>query len=210
MLRVNSYMNLTSITDTDEIILKHYVDSLTVAAHIPENATVIDVGCGGGFPSLPLAIARPDIRITSIDSTAKKIDYISETARILGISNICPVSCRAEDLASNAEYREKFDVAIGRAVARLNVLSELCVPFIKEGGVFIAMKSSKAPEELSEARAGILKLGGSTPRLYQVDLASSAQDAAKNEERYLIISEKIGKTPKNYPRNYSQIKKKPL
>lgn len=210
MLEVNSYMNLTAITDVDEIILKHYADSLTAARYIPSGARVIDVGCGGGFPSLPLAIARPDVSLVSIDSTAKKIDYIADTAKLLRISNICPITCRAEDLASDEKYREKFDVAVGRAVARLNVLSELCIPFVRVGGTFLAMKASKAPEELDEAKAGLEKLGCAPAAMHRIELYSPDVDSTENGERYLIISEKIGKTPKNYPRNYSQIKKKPL
>lgn len=209
MLSVNAHTNLTAIVDEEEIITKHYADSLSAAKYIPIGAKVIDVGCGGGFPSLPLALARNDISIVAIDSTAKKISYISETAKLLGISNICPLVSRAEDLAFDDTYRENFDVAIGRAVARLNVLCELCLPFVNLGGSFIAMKGAKASEELSEALIGIEKLGGSVVSCSPFDL-HTLDASAENEERYLIISEKIGKTPKNYPRNYSQIKKKPL
>lgn len=210
MLAVNSYMNLTAITDPDEIIVKHYADSLLAARYLPEGAKVIDIGCGGGFPSLPLALARPDVSITSIDSTAKKIAYIEETARLLSVSNICPITARAEDLAFDENYREKFDVAIGRAVARLNVLSELCLPFVKLGGTFVAMKGAKAKEEADEAISAITKLSAKLTVLNSTLLSSIGNSESEKEERYLIISEKVEKTPKNYPRNYSQIKKKPL
>ncbi len=210
MLAVNSHTNLTAITDVDEIIAKHYADSLSVSNCVPHGARVIDVGCGGGFPSLPLALAREDISIVSVDSTGKKIAYIDETSGILGISNICPIIGRAEDLAFDEKYREKFDVAVGRAVARMNVLCELCLPFVRIGGAFVAMKGARAREELEEAKSGILELGGAEPTLVSLSLKCPCGDKTENEERYLIISEKIGKTPKNYPRNYSQIKKKPL
>ena len=210
MLAVNSHMNLTAIVDIDDIIVKHYADSLFAARYLPQGARVIDIGCGGGFPSLPLALARPDVSITSIDSTAKKIAYIAETAELLTLSNICPIVARAEDLAFDEAYRERFDVAIGRAVARLNILSELCLPFVKTGGIFIAMKGAKAKEELDEATAAIKKLGAKLTSFNSTLLCSLDEAEAENEERYLIISEKIEKTQNNYPRNYSQIKKKPL
>ena len=205
MLAVNEYMNLTAITELDEVILKHYVDSLTVSKYIPNGASVIDVGCGAGFPTLPLAIARPDLKITALDSTAKRINYINETAEMLGTPNITGIAARAEEAANEPLYREKFDIACARAVARLNVLSELCIPFVKVGGSFVAMKANAA-EELAEAEKGIEKLGG---RLANVDKFDIASDAGA-EPRCIISVKKIAQTPKNYPRNNSQIKKKPL
>ena len=207
MLEVNAHMNLTAITDMEGIILKHYADSLTIAPYIPDNASVIDVGCGAGFPSLPLAIARPDLRITAFDSTAKRIHYISETAEMLGIRNITAITARAEELALDPEYRERFDISCARAVARLNVLSELCIPLVKPGGAFIAMKANAA-EELTEAENALRKLGG---KLRCADCFSLISDSAADENpRCMVVIEKISPTPKNYPRNYSQIKKKPL
>ena len=132
MLEVNKTMNLTAITDIDAIIVKHYVDSLTVSRYIPQNSSVIDIGCGAGFPCLPLAIYREDLTITALDSTAKRIKYIDDTAKKLGITNIIPIAARAEELAKNTDYREKFDVATARAVAALPVLTELCLPFVKK------------------------------------------------------------------------------
>lgn len=207
MLEVNEHMNLTAITDTDGVILKHYTDSLTVSKHIPEVSTVIDVGCGAGFPSLVLAIARPDLRVTALDSTAKRINYIRETAEMLGISNITCIAARAEELAHHPEYREKYDIACARAVARLNVLSELCLGFVKPGGKFIAMKAN-FEDELEEARGAIETLGGRLVSADSFELVSDLSDV--HDPRCNISVEKIGKTREIYPRNNSQIKKKPL
>ena len=205
MLEVNSYLNLTAITDLDGIIMKHYADSLTVAKYIPEGASVIDIGCGAGFPTLPLAIARPDLKITALDSTAKRITYISETAEMLDLSGINAVSARAEEYVSGKNKRETYDIACARAVARLNVLCELCLPDVKVGGKFVAMKAN-ATEELSESANAIKKLGG---KLIFADDFSLISDTA-SDPRCIVGIEKISETPKNYPRNNSQIKKKPL
>ncbi len=207
MLSVNQYMNLTAITELDGIILKHYVDSLTAAKYIPTGASVIDVGCGAGFPSLPLAIARPDLNITALDSTAKRINYIKETAEMLNTPNISCIAARAEELGSDADFRERFDVSCARAVARLNVLCELCLPFVRQGGKFIAMKAN-FEEELDEAANAVKKLGGKQARADKFSLTPIDGDV--DEPRAVIVIEKISETPKNYPRNNSQIKKKPL
>jgi 16S rRNA (guanine(527)-N(7))-methyltransferase RsmG len=207
LLEVNEHMNLTAITDPDGVILKHYVDSLTASAYIPEGVKFIDVGCGAGFPSLPLAIARPDITITALDSTAKRINFISETAEILKLSNISAISARAEDLAKSPQYRERFDISCARAVARLNVLCELCLPYVKKGGCFLAMKAN-ADDELSEAGNAIYKLGG---RIISVNRSIiSSGDIGESNPRTIIKIQKISSTPNIYPRNNSQISKKPL
>ncbi len=205
MLTVNEYMNLTAITDIDGIVLKHYVDSLTVSKYIPSGASVIDVGCGAGFPSLPLAIARPDLTITALDSTAKRINYINECAGILNLSNITAITARAEELAASPDYRENFDISCARAVARLNVLCELCIPYIKMGGSFVAMKANAA-EELAEAGKAIEKLGGTLISADKFELISDDS----GDPRCIVSVKKTAQTPKNYPRNNSQIKKKPL
>lgn len=205
MLEVNAHMNLTAITDTDGIIVKHYVDSLAVSEHIPEGSEIIDIGCGAGFPSLPLAIARPDLWITALDSTAKRINYINETAAMLRLGNLTAISARAEELSHDPDYREKYDVAVARAVARLNVLSELCVPYVKKGGIFIAMKAHAA-DEVQEAENAISKLGGKTAKV--IDFTLNAGD--EHLPRVFVIVSKVKNTPDNYPRNNSQITKKPL
>lgn len=205
MLEVNSYMNLTAITDIDGIIMKHYVDSLTVSKYIPESASVIDIGCGAGFPTLPLSIARPDLSITALDSTAKRINYIRESAEMLGLLGISCVAARAEEYVNNENKRETYDIACARAVARMNVLCELCLPYVKVGGKFVAMKANAA-EETTEAENAIKKLGG---KLIFADSFSLISDNA-DDPRCIVGVEKITETPKNYPRNNSQIKKKPL
>ena len=209
MLEVNEYMNLTAITELEPVILKHYADSLTVSDLLPEGASVVDIGCGAGFPTLPLAIARPDLRILALDSTAKRIQYVAETAKMLGLENVEAVSCRAEDGAGEKGiYREKFDCVISRAVANMPVLCELCLPYVRVGGRFVAMKAAQASNEMDLAQNAVVKLGGKV--LDVVSLSLSMPEGEEKEERNLVVIEKIGKTPKNYPRNYAQIKKKPL
>ena len=206
MLEVNEHMNLTAIRDEDGIILKHYVDSLTIADLIPENARLIDVGCGAGFPSLPLAIVRPDLRITSLDSTAKRIDYIARTAEILGLANISAIAARAEEASHDKALREAFDISCARAVARLSALSELCLPFVKVGGKFIAMKGN-SDEEVAEAKGAIRKLGGRLTSNLSRDISLPCGEV---NPRSIIVCEKNSPTPENYPRNWPQILKKPL
>ena len=207
MLSVNSYMNLTAITDLEGVILKHYVDSLTVSEYIPQNSTVIDVGCGAGFPSLPLAIARPDLKICAIDSTAKRIRYVNETSEKLGLANVVAMAARAEELASKPDYRENYDVAVARAVADLPVLTELCMPFVKVGGKFVSMKAAKGSEELENSRNAIKTCGGGASEVVHIDITANGNDF---ENRRIIISSKTNHTPKEYPRNFGRIQKKPL
>jgi len=207
MLEVNEHMNLTAITDTDGVILKHYADSLTASKYIPTGASVIDVGCGAGFPSLPLAIARPDLHVTALDSTAKRIDYIRETAEILGLSNITCIVSRAEELSQDPAHRERYDISCARAVARLNVLCEFCLPYVHIGGSFIAMKANAA-DEINEASVGIKKLGGKLQRADCFELISDT--AGEPSPRCIVEIRKNSPTPGIYPRNYAQIKKKPL
>lgn len=207
MLEVNKSMNLTAIKDEKAVILRHYVDSLKISEHIPQNSTVIDVGCGAGFPSLPLALARPDLKITALDGTAKRIRYVSDTAKMLGAENLTAIAGRAEEYAMMPEYRERFDVVTARAVAALPVLCELCLPFARIGGQMIAMKSQQADEELAAARNCIQICGGSVTDTL---LCSLTADGTETEERKLIFIQKQSHTPKNYPRHFSKISKKPL
>jgi 16S rRNA (guanine527-N7)-methyltransferase len=209
MLKVNEYMNLTAITDVREVIAKHLADSVSVSRFIPCGARVCDVGCGGGFPSLPLAIARPDLEILGVDSTDKRINYVNESAKRLELPNLTAVTGRAEDLSRDTRWRESFDVCVARAVANLPVLAELCVPFVKKGGVFIAMKGKFADEESKAARSSCEKLGAEAPNadnVYRFTLKTSDGD----DERSIVVLKKTVLTDAKYPRNYSQIKKKPL
>ena len=207
MLEVNKTMNLTAIKDEKAVILRHYVDSLKISAHIPEGASVIDVGCGAGFPSLPLALARPDLKIVALDGTAKRIRYVAETAEMLGATNLTAIAGRAEEYAMMPEYREKFDVVTARAVAALPVLCELCVPFARLGGQMIAMKSQQAEEELGAAQNCIKLCGGVVVDKLPCSLTA---DGVEIEERKLIFIEKRSHTPRIYPRHFSKISKKPL
>lgn len=223
LVEFNSHTNLTAITDEEGVILRHFADSLT-AAPLLGNASglsVIDVGCGGGFPTLPLAIVRPDLHFTALDSTAKKLNFVSEMADELQLP-VQTIAARAEELAkapiagkngrksaptASAEttvcLREQFDLALSRAVARLPTLAELTLPFVKVGGRLIALKAAEGDIELDEATSAIAKLGGKVKRVHRLTLASAG-------ERLLIEIEKVSPTPPAYPRAYGQIKKKPL
>ncbi len=208
MNEVGKNMNLTAIRDEDGIILKHYVDCLLAADEeiLPKGAKIIDVGCGAGFPSFPFAIARPDLDILGIDSTAKKVNYVNITARELGLSNLRAESYRAEE-QSGGPLRESFDIATARAVAALPVLCELCLPYVKVGGSFVALKGKTGDIELENAKNAIKMLGGEVSELLHLKLIGEAED---QNDRTIIIIKKIKPTPKDYPRKYSQIVKAPL
>lgn len=207
MLEVNQHMNLTAIKEEKSVILRHYVDSLVISEHIDLESRVIDVGCGAGFPTLPLAIFRPDLSIVALDGTAKRIRYVQETAELLGLKNVCAIAGRAEDYAHRTEYRESFDIATARAVAALPVLCELCLPFVRLGGKMIAMKSQQARDELAQAKNGISICGGKNTEVWQRNLV---MEAMETEARALVSIVKGSETPKKYPRHFSQISKKPL
>ncbi len=204
LVQTNKMFNLTAITDDNGIILKHFVDSATISRYIPVNSSLIDVGCGAGFPSLPISILREDVRVVSVDSTKKKIDFIDHASKLLEITNVYPKCARAEDFAKEA--RESFDIATSRAVARLNILDELCIPFVKLGGMFIAMKSSKGDEEYKEAKKGIEILGAE----FSSKESAALSFAEEKIEREIFVFKKTKNTSPAYPRNYSQITKKPL
>ena len=206
MLEENEKYNLTAITDPNKIILNHYADCAVLAAKLPKGARILDVGCGAGFPTLPLAILREDVNIFAIDSTAKRIGYVSETARLLGLTNVTAVTMRAEEGGLMPEYREKFDVVTARAVAAMRVLAELCLPYVKLGGEFIAMKGKNATFELAEAKKAISLLGGRDVRVEEITLTGGEEPLSHP----LIYVKKKEHTPKDYPRPYAKISKKPL
>lgn len=206
ILEVNKIHNLTAIRDVPGVITKHFADSLTIASHIPENARLIDVGTGGGFPTLPLAVARPDLSITAIDSTAKKIAHVQNTAEKFGLTGVTAIAGRAEALAQT-HMRESFDVATARAVSELRILCEITLPFVKVGGSLIAMKGASGPKELQDAEKAIRTLGGT---LYSQHHLALIDENGRQEERYLFIIQKTAHTPNNFPRQYAQILKKPL
>ena len=207
LLEENKKYNLTAITDLPRVVLNHYADSAVLCKYIAPDACVIDVGCGAGFPSLPLAILLPDLKITAVDSTAKRIAYVNDPARLLKVDNITAVAMRAEDGGQDPLYRERFDVCTARAVAQMRILSELCLPFIKVGGEMIAMKGPSATEENKEAENAIRILGGKITDVTNITLSDGNGDEINHP---LVFVEKIKDTPKEYPRQYSRILKKPL
>ncbi|MBR3818443.1 MAG: 16S rRNA (guanine(527)-N(7))-methyltransferase RsmG [Clostridia bacterium] len=204
LVEQNKTMNLTAITDPDGIAVKHFADSISAlsAYDFAENAKVLDVGTGAGFPSIPLLIARPDLEMTMIDSTAKKLKYVASTVETLGLTAEV-LHTRAEEAGQNKEYREKFDIVCSRAVAALNVLCEYCLPFVKVGGVFLAMKAAKAQEEIADAKNAIKTLGGKI-------VAEKSFSLSDSGERTIVVIKKISQVPPKYPRVSAQIAKKPL
>lgn len=204
LVEQNKTMNLTAITDPDGIAVKHFSDSISVlsAAEIPQGARILDVGTGAGFPGIPLLIMRPDIDLTMIDSTAKKLKYVENTVNELGLI-ATTLHTRAEEAGQSKEYREKFDFVCSRAVAALNVLCEYCLPFVRQNGLFIAMKGAKAQEEIDAAKDAIKTLGGKI-------VAEKSFSLSDGGERTLVVIKKISQVPPKYPRPSAQIAKKPL
>ncbi|MDE6775885.1 MAG: 16S rRNA (guanine(527)-N(7))-methyltransferase RsmG [Ruminococcus sp.] len=201
LVKYNENVNLTSITEPQQILTKHFIDSVLITKYIdfPLNSTIIDVGTGAGFPSIPVKIIRPDLKITLLDSLAKRIKFLNELCNLIDI-NAELIHGRAEDFGKMPEYREKFDFSCARAVANLSVLSEYCMPFVKKGGKFIAMKGpNENPEDSIKA---ILLLGGRIGNVFDYSL--------DGDKRKIVNIRKISQTPTNYPRNSSQIKKKTL
>ena len=204
LIEWNEKMNLTAITDPDEIIMKHFYDCLLFLkfVDIPQNARVIDVGTGAGFPGMVLKIARPDIKLTLLDGLNKRLTFLQEVSRELKLE-VETLHSRAEDGGRNPEHREMYDIATARAVARLNVLSEYCLPYVKKGGCFVAMKGPAAPEEMESAASAIAKLGGEICGEYNEQLPDGSK-------RVFVITKKISQTPPQFPRNSAKISKKPL
>ncbi len=206
LIEKNKVMNLTTIIEETEIATKHYLDSLTLfdTGLITENASVIDIGCGAGFPGVPLRIMRPDLRLSMLDSTAKKLVFIEEALKEIGIRDVSFLSGRAEEFSHQKEYRESFALATSRAVANLRALCELSLGFVKVGGYFLALKGLKAEEELSEANNSIKLMGGEFVKILPVKIYN------ENFTHGIIIIKKIKETPEKYPRNFGKILKSPL
>ena len=205
MIETNKTLNLTAITDDEGIILKHLVDSMAILPYLNGAKNLIDIGCGGGFPSLVIGILAPNVSVFSVDSVTKKVNYVKETGKMLDLS-LDGSNRRAEELGQDKEYREKFDVACARAVGRLNLISELCIPLVKVGGSFIAMKSVDTDNEIKEAEKAIELLGGKIEEVKKYKLTNGLEEI----ERSIIVIRKVKPTPIKYPRNNSQISKKPL
>ena len=206
LLSENEKYNLTAITDPSEIVFRHYLDCAPLARLLPLGAKVIDIGCGAGFPTLPLALLREDITVFAVDSTEKKVNFVKGCAERLGLTNVTARAARAEDLGHDASLREGFDIAVSRAVAAMKILVELCLPLVRVGGQMIAMKGKNALFEVREAKRGISLLGGKLTEGEDIALKYKGEVF----ERPLLTVEKISHTPTIYPRAYAQISKKPL
>lgn len=201
----NEKMNLTAITDESGVALKHFADSLSLLnfVDIPQNSSLADVGTGAGFPGVVLKIARPDIKLTLIDSLNKRLVFLGEVCAQLGIEAEL-IHSRAEDGARDEKLRESFDFAVSRAVARMNVLSEYCLPYVKVGGAFCAMKGAQANEEFKESLNAINTLGGKLKKKYFFELPENGG------ERAIAVVRKVKNTPQKYPRQSGKIKAKAL
>ena len=203
LIEWNQKMNLTAITDKEEVYLKHFYDSLTIAFDFDfKDQTIIDVGAGAGFPSIPLKIVYPDLTVTIVDSLNKRITFLNHLFQELELNNCHAIASRAEDYA--LEHKESVDIVMARAVARLNILDELCLPLVKHNGYFLSLKGRKAQEELAEANKGIQILGGKVEKVIDFTLADH------DDQRSNIIIKKLKITPKKYPRQFTKIKKQPL
>ena len=206
LLEYNSFMNLTAITDPYEVKIKHFIDSLTLLGErkLKPRCSVIDIGAGAGFPSLPNAIVREDVNFTMLDSLGKRVNFLNAVCEKIELKNAKAVHMRAEDGGRDKNMREKFDVAVARAVADLAVLAEYALPFVKEGGYFLAMKGTAPLEEIERAKKAIKILGG------QIEKVSEVKIDALNLNHTIVVIKKIAKTPNIYPRKAGTPSKNPL
>jgi len=206
LVEKNKVMNLTAITEFEDVIMKHFIDSaiMVTKLDIPDGSSILDLGTGAGFPGLPLKIVRDDLKVVLVDSLNKRINFLNEVIDELGISNIETVHSRAEDLARNSQYREQFDFCTSRAVANLSTLSEYCIPFVKIGGCFISYKSGQVEEELNAAKKAIKEFGAQTTNVVSYMLPNT------DIERTLICINKIKSTSKKYPRKAGIPSKEPI
>ncbi|MDS9471836.1 16S rRNA (guanine(527)-N(7))-methyltransferase RsmG [Sporosarcina pasteurii] len=202
----NEKMNLTAITDQPSVYLKHFFDSITAAFYVDLTGekTLCDVGAGAGFPSIPLKICFPELQVTIVDSLNKRIGFLNHLVEKLQLENMEFVHARAEDFGQNKAFREKFDIVTARAVARLSVLSELCVPLVKKGGLFVAMKGAAAKEELADAKRPLTVLGAKIKKDYSFLLP------VEESERNVFVFSKVKNTPNKYPRKPGVPNKSPI
>ncbi len=205
LIERNTVMNLTAITEFKEVINKHFIDSLAlIKVHKLTNERVLDLGTGAGFPGIPLKIVYPDIEILLLDSLNKRIIFLKDVIEKLNLRNIEALHGRAEDFGSSFQYREKYDLCVSRAVAKLSILSEYCIPFVKKNGYFIAYKSGNIEEEIKQSKEAIKKLGGSIVKTEELILPGT------DIERKLVLIQKSNNTPKIYPRSAGKPVKEPL
>lgn len=206
LIEWNRVMNLTGITEYDEVNLKHFTDSLTIVRikDMDQISTLIDVGTGAGFPGIPIKIAFPHIKLTLLDSLNKRIKFLDHTAEELGLENVITLHGRAEDYAKRSEYRERYDMCASRAVANLSTLSEYCIPFIKKGGCFVSYKSADSDEEIRMSERAVDMLGGNLKKIDKFCLPGSDMG------RSLVLIEKVKSTPGKYPRKAGTPSKEPL
>ena len=206
LIEWNEKMNLTAITDKEAVYLKHFFDSLSAAFYFDFSRplTICDVGAGAGFPSIPIKIAFPNISITIVDSLNKRISFLEHLAKMLKLENVRFIHDRAETFGRNLEHREQYDVVMARAVARMSVLSELCLPLVKVGGTFIAMKAQSAQDELDTGKKAITVMGGKLETVHSFILP------IEESERNLLIVKKMKQTPKQYPRKPGTPNKTPI
>ncbi len=205
LIKYNEFMNLTAITEPEEVKEKHFLDSATLilSGKLEKGASLIDIGAGAGFPSMPVKIIREDLDVTMLDSLNKRIGFLNDVIAELGLKNIKAVHSRAEDAGKNPKFREKFDIATARAVADLAVLAEYALPFVKVGGYFVALKGNSPKEEIESAKKAIREMGGEVEETKEVVLPSGINHC-------LVIIRKVIKTPDKYPRKAGMPTKKPI
>ena len=206
LVEKNKVMNLTAITEKEEVIDKHFIDSISLnkAMDVTKPLKILDLGTGAGFPGIPLKIAYPNLELTLLDSLNKRIKFLDEVIEALSLEGIVTIHGRAEDYAKQASYREQFDICVSRAVANLATLSEYCLPYVKEGGCFISYKSGSVEEELEQSKKAIFELGGKVKEVIAFTLPET------DIERTFVVIEKVRKTPKKYPRKAGLPSKEPI